>query len=316
MTESLPFVPSQTFDFARYLAAKSAIDDRSLNHHVYSALCDSLPTHGDGPLRILEVGCGTGTMVQRLAHWGFFSMPGCKFDYLGIDADASLVQRATENPDDCGPLVEADAAKYVHFITAEIGEFAADPQHHHAFDLLIANAVLDLLDLESALLKLGRLLRPACLAWFTINFDGVTHFEPPCRPGLDALIEQVYHATMDERVRNSLPSGDSRTGRHMLTTLVDTGYEIVAAGASDWLIFPTAGRYRGEEAYFLSCIVEMVRSALEGDWRIPAADLAEWHADRQRQIQNGRLSYMAHQVDYLVRTLCPPQQNPETSVFE
>ncbi len=57
-------------------------------------------------------------------------------------------------------------------------------------------------------------LKPGGMFYFTINFDGATLFQPEISPYLDAKIESLYHRTMDERVTNGKPSGDSRTGRH------------------------------------------------------------------------------------------------------
>ena len=51
------------FDPSRYLVAKKTLDDRAINRQVLADLCRLLPT---GPLRVLEVGAGLGTMVARL----------------------------------------------------------------------------------------------------------------------------------------------------------------------------------------------------------------------------------------------------------
>ena len=58
---------SMTSDYARYLAAKTTVDDRALNRHVLAELCRLMPA---GAPRVLEVGAGLGTMVARLMDWG------------------------------------------------------------------------------------------------------------------------------------------------------------------------------------------------------------------------------------------------------
>ena len=71
--------------FTRYLAAKKSLDDRSLNRHVWEALMRAVRIRPDSsPLRVLEVGCGIGTMVERLLAWGLLT----RADYTGIDAEA------------------------------------------------------------------------------------------------------------------------------------------------------------------------------------------------------------------------------------
>ena len=60
----------QEYSFRRYLAAKQGLDDRSLNRHVRESLADHLlERRGTTPCRVLEVGCGIGTMLERLIDW-------------------------------------------------------------------------------------------------------------------------------------------------------------------------------------------------------------------------------------------------------
>src|SRR5215469_546724 len=56
-----------TYSLARYLAAKKSVDDRALNWQVWQRLVAALPeATPEQPLRILEVGAGIGSMVERL----------------------------------------------------------------------------------------------------------------------------------------------------------------------------------------------------------------------------------------------------------
>src|SRR5260370_38267342 len=73
-----------TFDYARYLAAKTTVDDRALNRHVLAELRRLMPA---GAPRVLEVGAGLGTMVARLVDWGAVGAG----EYILIDADRQLL---------------------------------------------------------------------------------------------------------------------------------------------------------------------------------------------------------------------------------
>jgi hypothetical protein len=162
-------------------------------------------------------------------------------------------------------------------------------------DLLITHAFLDLLPMPESLPKLLSLTKN--LAWLTINFDGVTSLEPTIDAGLDARIEQLYHKTMDTRPTG----GDSKSGRHLFGHLRSVGAEILAAGASDWVVHATNGKYPEDEAYFLYFILRFFEEALTGHTVLDAKALARWLQERRAQIERGALLYIAHQMDFLVK---------------
>ena len=66
---------TDAFDFTRYLASKRTVDDRALNRQVWQTLADAVDgaRPPDRPLRVLEVGAGIGTMVERCVEWGLFT---------------------------------------------------------------------------------------------------------------------------------------------------------------------------------------------------------------------------------------------------
>ena len=73
---------------------------------------------------------------------------------------------------------------------------------------------------------------------------------------------------------------------------------MLAAGASDWLVFPGPNGYPGDEAYFLRFILRTVQQALEGDPLLPAADFQDWLVRRRQQLKLQELVYRARQLDF------------------
>ena len=114
----------------------------------------------------------------------------------------------------------------VRLVQAELGSYL-EAGHQASADVLIANAVLDLLDVPAVLPALLRLLIPGGPYWFTINYDGETIFEPG-HP-LDDQVMRAYHRDMDERVRYGRPAGDRRTGRRLFHHLRAAGAPALAA---------------------------------------------------------------------------------------
>jgi SAM-dependent methyltransferase len=299
-------------DFPRYLSAKKTIDDRAINGYVYRQLAAAFSTlKRDRPLRILEIGCGIGTMVERLLDWELAE----QVDYVGIDAQTSNIQAAQTRLPAWGrdhgyavwegpSFIEISKGVQhwrIQFREADITAFWSEEKYQGYFDLQIAQAFLDLVDVPKALPNLARLVSPDGLFYFTINFDGGTIFEPAPDQAREAQIIECYHRSMDERLVDGQPSGDSRTGRHLFAHLQSTGTQILAAGASDWVVYPGVNGYPADEAYFLHCILDFFETTLVGRPDVDQDALKDWITARRRQIDRWELTYIAHQLDFLGR---------------
>src|SRR3984885_1151237 len=163
-----------TSDHARYLGERTTVDDRALNRHVLAELRRLMPA---GAPQVLEVGAGLRTMEARLMGWGVVSAG----EYTLLDTDQQLLDdsprwlsdwaaerglRSELLPD--GLQVGDLRVRLMH---AELGRYLEAAPGALA-DVLIANAVLDLVDVPAVLPGLLRLLVPGGVYWFTINYDG------------------------------------------------------------------------------------------------------------------------------------------------
>jgi SAM-dependent methyltransferase len=301
---------SNDFSYIRYLAAKKSVDDRALNRQVYSALVQALrPRQGTDPISWLEVGCGIGTMVERLWDWGIF----VNAEYTAVDLSPENIAAAKKRLpafaqerglqfEDMGKtglvVTSPHRSLRVSLEAVDIFDFAAREAGRSAWDVLVAHAFLDLVDLETAIPRLLALLKPGGCFYFTLNFDGVTSFWPTLDADLDALIEKLYHATMDDRRVNGQPSGSSRTGRLFFSTLPKCGGRILAAGSSDWVVFPGPDGYPTDEAYFLHHMINTIDGALREHSLLNKKAFQEWISQRHRQIDQNELIYIAHQLDF------------------
>jgi len=288
------------YSFPRYLLSKQSVDDRALNKDVLTALQAGLPAE---PLSIIEVGGGIGTMLTRLLRWDVIS----QVEYTLVDGMAEniefasnwLPKWASENS------LRIDGKKNefrmfdekrdmgVKLVQSDVFDFIS--QNPTPVDLLIAHAFLDLLPMPESLSKLFTLTKD--LTWLTVNFDGVTIFEPVINRELDGQIERLYHETMDTRPGG----GDSLSGRHLFGHLQQVGAEIEAAGSSDWVVYPVNGQYPHDEAYFLHFILHFFEVSLGGQPGLDATAFENWLSMRRRQIEQAELVYIAHQIDFLVK---------------
>jgi hypothetical protein len=289
------------YSFPHYLLSKQTVDDRALNKDVTNALRIYMPPE---PVSIIEVGGGIGTMLKRLIQWGIL----CNGDYILVDAMEANIAYALEwIPQwaaEAGLSVErfgqnklrvCDTTRDVRISLkcADVFDFIQGIEK--PADLLIAHAFLDLLPLPESLEKLFLLTKS--LAWLTLNFDGMTTLAPIVDNLLDEKIEQFYHKTMDMRPTG----GDSRTGRKLFEHFRSLNAEIISAGASDWVVHTTQGKYPAEEQYFLHFILKFFESSLKAHAELDAAEFQTWLAKRHAQIERGELVYIAHQIDFLVQ---------------
>ena len=296
------------YSFQRYLVAKKSVDDRALNQHVWEALKDALAQMEKQPLKVLEAGAGTGTMVERALERGLIK----DAVYRALDSEPENIQAARSRilgwagrsgwqarVVDAGiDLSRGDSKVSVHLETRDI----LDLMRHRkrpVCDLLIANAFLDLFDISRILPGLRRLVKPGGLAYFSINFDGLTAFEPVFDNQLEERILAAYHSSMDERITNGSPSGDSRAGRHLFTELPRAGFQVLDAGSSDWVVYPRKGVYPDDEAFFLHHILHFFEVSLRGRPEITAEELKSWLDRRHAEVETAGLVFMAHQIDVL-----------------
>jgi hypothetical protein len=289
------------YSFPHYLLSKQSVDDRALNRMVLDSLKANLP---GPPIRIIEVGAGIGTMPARLLRWNIMT----EVEYILVDEMAENIEMArewlprwaTEAGLSAERIGEADLRVFdktrdihVRLVLADVFDFIRNKPA--PADLLIAHAFLDLLPMPESMPKLLSLTQG--LAWLTINFDGATSLEPTIDGELDQKIEHLYHATMDMRTTG----GDSHTGRHLFNHLRMSGAKILAAGASDWVVYAVDGNYPADEAFFLHFILHFFEESLTGHPDLDAIAFRNWLKQRHAQVERGELIYIVHQMDLLAR---------------
>lgn len=289
------------YSFPRYLLSKQTVDDRALNKDVLQALRLHMKPE---PVSVIEVGAGIGTMLKRAVEWNLL----CSGEYVLVDEQATNIayawewipQWATES----GLSVErlernqlqlCDQTRDIRIRLECTDVFDFIERNKRPADLLIAHAFLDLLPMPESLQKLFSLTKE--LAWLTINFDGLSTLQPAIDRIFDEKIERLYHETMNTRATG----GNSHTGRRLFEHLRTAQAEILAAGASDWVVFANQDRYPADEEYFLQFILHFFESSLQGCDELDSNTFQLWLAQRHEQIERGELVYIAHQMDFLVK---------------
>lgn len=303
-----------TDEFIEYLAAKQSVDDRALHRPTFDCVVRALAARetarGDEPVRILEVGFGIGTMLERLIEWN--ALPAT-VEYVGVDINEDAIAVARSRLLDRGFTSEDDHLRYeskeghidLHCHATDAFGFAtekqqaAETQAKPQFDLLIGMAFLDVVELDTALDTLLPLISGGGYGYFPITFAGETLFRPAIET--DSEVLSAYHAAMDAPDR----AGNSQTGRQLFDRLPAAGGTLLSAGGSDWVVTPTESGYPAAESAFLHHIVSTIEEAVlteTPEKRRPAkSTVREWVEKRHTQIETGELIYVAHGYDHLIR---------------
>lgn len=302
-----------TESFQRYLRAKRTVDDRALDRRLVDTLREQLANRAAetaGPLRVLEVGAGIGTMLTRFVEWDV--LPAGDVRYTAIDIESENVaaipnylrewaaDREGTVIEDELVIVTDDRRIEGETVTADAVDYASDAV---GYDLLVGAALLDIVDRDALPTLLGALAAGGHY-YFPVTFDGATRFRPS-HPA-DQAIESRYHEHMDTK-----PGGDSRAGGDVLTRLqrID-GATLSAVAGSDWVVRPIDGAYPADEAYFLRYILDTVEDAVKEVADDDFDAVEDWLARRREQVATAELLYCTHQLDFLGRITAPAAIDP------
>ena len=298
--------------FIRYLAAKKYVDDRALSQPVWNTLRTSLPeTSRRRPLKVIEMGGGIGTMFERVIDRRL----AADLHYTMVEVNRALLDefeiRLKESPFTLRRsgsvrrgLTESGIRITMETLCADIYDVISDRSMYQKWDVVMAHAVMDLVNIKKTLSGFQRLLRPGGLLYLSLNYDGFTSFLPPWDAAFEETLFFHYHRSMDDRTVGGRPSGSSQSGRQLILHLTEADIPLRTVGSSDWIVFPRNGSYSQDEACFLDMIIHTIKQQLQQERGIDQEKLERWTARRRAQIAAGELIFMARNLDILA-TLAP-----------
>jgi SAM-dependent methyltransferase len=288
-------------ELEEYFEAKAFVDEKSL-HQPTKSLFLALAQGLKG--RVLDLGCGSGKMLQRLLKWGISGSTA----YVGVDPDPRVVKPFVHTFNSLFGQVETKAKENRIEITAPGGiqillytSGAEDfLRQHSQFEVMTSCSFFDLVDVYTVLPLVYEKLRRGGCVYFVCNFDGETHFEPVISSQLDERVIRLYHDSMRRRnLTLGIPDGDYCSGRQLAPVWQRCGGGVISLGSSDWVVRPSQGEYPEEERHLLQSIINFVAQALSGSSELAAEEIDLWVRERQRQLENGELIFVAHNLDFL-----------------
>lgn len=303
--------PSQ-YTHTHYLRAKASVDAQSLHVGVWDAFTAQLNriASSQDALTVLEVGAGIGTTAQWVLEAIYSLGADAEVRYIAVDKDETAMAEAKNALKDWGKKHETEIksskngiqvegrknSHIVQFISRDIFRYLEENEGLEA-DVVVAQAFLDLFNLEYILDILA--CRAKHLLYFPINFDGVTGFIPEVG-SIDDTVERAYHRSMERRETENGPIGGSKSGRRLLQCVIEAdALQLIEAGPSDWLIYPHNHEYTDSERYFIEYMLHTIEQELKSESEISSSELHQWIEQRREHLQQGKLTFMTHQLDIL-----------------
>ena len=314
-----PFVPTDYHWLMLRFEADRASRAPDLLDRVVASLASQTPgaSAAGRPLRVLDLGAGAGANLLYLAP----RLPAATQEWTLIDRDDALVRRVEACFEAFVPRIPGMAAApaRVDFPGAAVtyrtitGDFlrADCPIYRERYDLIVANAVFDLLSTA----QLARFLELAAMHWqdsrpplyFTINLDRELTFSPAGTPGPgaeiaaaddgaagdDARMVALFHAHMQREQAFGRAMGPDSAGE-MLRLLRDRGLAVQAA-PSPWLAGATERDFLHANLDFVASATRDMIAAGQGGG-LSMAEVDAWLAHRRAGIDRGALGMVvAHQ---------------------
>jgi ubiquinone/menaquinone biosynthesis C-methylase UbiE len=202
---------------SRYWSGRAAEFDRGPSHGVltqaqHQAWLDLLrEVAGPPPLKVLDVGCGTGFLALRMAELGHTA--------VGIDLSEEMLAEARRKVEGIGLVA-----------TFQLGDAEAPPLDGAPYDVILERHVIWTLPQP----------REALRAWRALLKPG----------GLLILIEGIFEMsdrTVYPQIEAQLPLYGGRPGEELATLLASEGFVQTAVrplmDAALWLETPTRPRF-------------------------------------------------------------------------
>lgn len=308
------FKGMERLDYIRYLACKEKVDDKNINMMVFDSLKKAV-SHVSH-LKIMDCGTGIGSMIRRLIEWGLINSG----EIVGIDSDRNVLTAAVKYFKDWDKVKKSnvlvgdqkegifqwdvgEGRVRIKLLHMDMYQVTNESYFRSGFDIVTGNSLMDVVNIEKAMMAFRFLVKSGGFLYLTINYDHETVFEPTQDRKLEGRIMEIYNGDMDKRMINGFVSGDSYTGRRLFHVIKAYGFDVISLGASDWTIYPRANKYRPYEEYFLLYLLHLIRETVHNSGIMDREEVNSWYNTRLEQLNDGILLYICRQNDILTRIL-------------
>lgn len=302
---------------------KKELDDESINKDVLKTLLTKKKTYD----KILDIGTGSGVQIRRDIELGLLRNKGL---IVGIDVnkddlkksilsfkiwakkkgfnlktanDSEAIHKFTlSRKDKCFTVVLFDESVY------DLGTQKSKVKG--MFSLVTGLSLLEHTDMNKSLESIKKVMKTGGLLYLSINYDQHSVFGPTNKDKFkdeSNLMQLFNYSGIDNQFKGNVRIGNSHCGSLLPVIANETGFKILAYGASDWIVLPGKVKaYSTNKRKVLEFFLNAFYNVLKGSsndakrkFSVSDPQIKEWYKLRMKQLMSGELYYSCVQKDIL-----------------
>lgn len=258
---------------ASWLALREPVDHRSRDGKLLKALAQKLD--GKTPVRVLDLGCGTGSNLRATAP-----LLGDAQEWTLVDYDPTLLEEAAfalsrwadeaQAIGDQLVLIKNDKNIGIRFRIADLNRELGDVLSTKP-DLVTASALFDLIS-EGWMKTFASALKASGALFYTVlTYDGRDEFLPEHPLDHSVMAAFAKHQTRDKGFG---PAAGPRAAASLVRILRAAGFTVDTAD-SPWVM-------RADDQALVSQLLDGVAGAVRETGAVSEAQLSDWLTFRQK----------------------------------
>ena len=258
---------------ASWLALREPVDHRSRDAKLARAVADKLD--GRTPVRVLDLGCGTGSNLRATAPQLGDAQEWTLVDYdpALLEEAASALSRWADEAKAIGDqlvLIKDGKNIGVRFRIADLNRELEDVLSSKP-DLVTASALFDLISEEWMQAFASAIAKTGAMFYTVLTYDGRDDFAPAHGVDHAVIAAFAHHQGSDKGFG---PAAGPRAAASLAQAMRDAGYTVETAD-SPWVLG------QADQA-LVSQLLDGVAGAARETGLVPAQDLSDWLAFRQK----------------------------------